>query len=169
MLDWAVKLRRSSGEDVLKGRRGVTSVSKLLSLCERVESRRGRLAVPGVTAVGLRNCLLGLEASMTIFVGDVAALRRAAKRVRSASGIAEKALMSFMVSSMLRVISVSSTVSCSLVPGLSGMMVLIPSSTEARRTVVSSSSSSAFLGDSTARVNASLNWNVDSDGDSVWG
>ena len=166
ILGWPVKLRRSSGDDILEGRRGVMSLSEQLSFGERVESRRGRLTVPGVPGVptaGLRSCLLGLQPLVAGVVGDAVELRSAAKRVRSTLGIAEKVLMSFNVSSMLRVISVSSPESCSLVSGLSCMIVLIPSSPEVRCIAVPSGSAPFFLGDSTLCVNPSLEQTVDSE------
>ena len=165
MLDWPVKLRRSSGEEVLRGRRGVLSVSQPLSCCERLRSCSGRLVVPSVPAPGWYNCLLGLQAPTSVLVGDEAESRRAAKRVRSASRMAEKVLMSFMLSSMLRVISVSSPMSNPPDSGLSCTIVLIPSS--ARCTVLSSSSASTVTAGSIVRVKPSLNRSVVSEGESA--
>jgi hypothetical protein len=147
-----VKLSRSSEDGTLKGRRGVISLFKLLSVWERLERCRGLLPVPGVAAAKSRSCLLGLQPSSPVLVGDSAEFCRAAKRVRSASGIAEKVLMSFTVSSMVRVMSVSSPVSCPILPDFSCMIVLIPSSGEARCNMVSFSSDSSSLGDSNSGV-----------------
>lgn len=102
---------------------------------------------------------------MPVLVGDAAEFRNAANRVRSASGMAEKALISFVVSSMLRVISVSSPVSCPLTSCLPCIIVLIPSSMLARCIVLSLSSPSSLLEDSIVCVDAPSGWPEDSDGD----